>query len=106
MPTQSGDKTLAILAHILGLFAGFIPSLIIYLVAKDSYSKEHARNALNWQISLAIYIIGSIILMIILIGILIFFALWIMNIIFIIIGTVKASEGEMYKYPLAIPFLK
>ena len=58
MPKKQ-DTTLAVLTHILGLITGFIGPLVLYLVAKDNYTKEHSKHALNWQISYAIYIIIS-----------------------------------------------
>lgn len=103
---QEIDRTLAILAHILSLVAGFIPALIIFLVAKDNFSKENAKNALNWQISSIIYMIVSFILIFVLIGFLLFPAVIILNLVFTIIATVKASNGETWKYPLAIPFVQ
>jgi uncharacterized protein len=99
------DRTLSVLAHALTFFGGFIAPLIILLVAKDEMTRKHARNALNWQISLAIYFIISFVLLIIIIGFFLIIALAIINIIFVIIAAVKAGNGELWKYPLAIPFL-
>ncbi len=106
MVKQTQDKTLAILTHILGLIAWFIPALIIYLISEDKYTKEHAKNALNWQISLVIYLVASFILIILIIGIFTLIAFSILNLVFSIIAAVKASEGISWKYPLAIPFIK
>lgn len=100
------DTTMGILAHILAIFLGFIGPLIILLIAKDEESKKHAKTALNWQLSLIIYFIVAGILSLILIGILLFVILGILNIIFCILAAVKASEGEVWKYPLSIGFLK
>lgn len=106
MAKKKQDNTLPILSHILGLFAGFIPPLIILLVTEEERVKKHARRALNWHISFVIYFFASMILVLILIGFVLFFALIIMDIVFCIIASVKASEGELWNYPLAIPFLK
>ena len=106
MSKQEQDHTLGVITHILGILAGFIPALIIYLVAKDAYSKEHAKNALNWQISFMIYLIISAVLIIFIIGIFTFLAFYVLNLVFSIIATVKASEGIVWKYPLATPFIK
>ena len=100
------DNTLPILTHILGLFTGFLGPLIILLASKDKNTKSHAKVVLNWQFSLLIYFAVSSILMLILIGFLGFIALGIMNTIFSIIGAVKASEKEIWKYPLSISFFK
>lgn len=49
------DNTLNIITHILGYFTNWIGPLIILLVTKEKDVKEHAKKALNWQISLIIY---------------------------------------------------
>jgi len=100
------SRTLAILAHVLGLIAYFIGPLIILLVTEDKDVKKHARNALNWQISLIIYFIVAGILVFLLIGFLLLPALAIVNIVFSIMAAVKASNDELWKYPLSIQFLK
>ena len=103
---KDDSRTLSILTHILGWLTGFLGPLVILLVSKDNYVKKHTKNALNWQISYAIYMIASLLLMIILIGFLTFFALILLNIIFSIIAAVKASQDKLWKYPLTISFLK
>jgi len=103
---KSSDNTLSVITHLLGLFTGFIGALIVLLASNDKKNKNHARNALNWQISAWIYIIISIPLMLILIGFLTLFATILLNLIFCIIASVKASKGILWKYPLTIPFLK
>ena len=103
---NTDQKTLAILAHILTLVGGFLAPLVILLASNDEYVKKHARRSLNWQISSMIYFIVSFILIIILIGILLAIIVGILSFIFVIIATVKASNGELWDYPMAIRFLK
>ncbi len=103
---KSGDTTLATLTHLLGFFTGFIGPLIVYFATKDDYTRSNAKTALNWQISLLIYGIVAFVLIFILIGILFVFVLSLINIIFCIMAAVKASNGEIWKYPLSIRFLK
>ena len=63
---------MALLAHILGIFTYFIGPLVIWLVNKDNADKgfivDQAKEALNFQITLAIAGIVSMILMIVAIG--------------------------------------
>ena len=49
-----------------------------------------------------IYDIIAGILCLVLIGIPILIALWILNTIFVIIASVKTSQGEFYRYPFTI----
>jgi len=105
---SSEDRTMAILAHVLCIVAGFIAPLVIYLVKKDSspYATAHAKEALNFQLTMMIAYIISFILMFVLIGILLMVLLSIANLVLIIIATIKASENKLYKYPFSIKFVK
>jgi len=103
----SDEKTMAILSHILCIVAGFLAPLIIYLVKKDSpYIVAHAKESLNFQLTLIICHIISFILWFVLIGILLTWILVIANLVFVIIATIKASENKLYKYPFSIRFIK
>jgi uncharacterized Tic20 family protein len=105
-PTQD-EKTMALLSHILTLVAGFIAPLVIYIVKKDEspYVRKHALESLNFQISIAIYAIASLILTIVVIGIFLLIAVGILAVVLAIIATVKASEGKFYQYPFTIRLL-
>ncbi len=100
------DTTMPILTHILGLLTGFLGPLIILLAVDDNNAKNHARYALNWQLSLMIYIIISIVLLFVVVGIFLMIALFILDLIFCIIAAVRAGENELYQYPLSIPFFR
>jgi uncharacterized Tic20 family protein len=104
VPT-SDEKTMAILSHILTLVAPILAPLIIYLVKKDesAFVKWHAQESLNFQITV---ILVCIILAISIIGILLLWAVGIFALICVIIATVRASEGKLYKYPLSLRLIK
>ena len=106
-PTQD-EKNIAMLSHVLTLFAGFIPPLVIYVLKKDDseYIRELAVESLNFQISLIFYAILCCFLMIVLIGFVLIFVLGIFALIVIIVATVKASEGTYYDYPFCIRLMK
>ena len=53
-----------------------------------------------------IYDVVAFILCFVLIGIPILVLLWILNTVFVIIASIKASEGELYRYPFTIRFIK
>ena len=65
----------------------------------------HGKESLNFQLSMLIYDAIAAILCIVLIGIPILIVLWIMNTVFVIIASIRASEGQLYRYPLTIRFL-
>ncbi len=87
---------------------GLILPIVMWTTNKDKCDivNQHGKNILNWIISSFIYIIVSLILMFVLIGFVTIFAIAICSLIFTIVGAVKANSGEVYKYPLSIPFIK
>jgi uncharacterized protein len=99
-------KTLSMLVHIAALFTSFVGPLIFMLVSKDAHVQKHSKIALNWQISLMIYMVVSGVLAIILVGFLMMAVLGLMNLIFCIMAAVKANQGVEWKYPLSIAFFK
>lgn len=104
-PPGSDEKTLALLSHILTIVAPILAPLIIYLVKKDEspYVAYHAKESLNFQISIAIYVI---LLFISIIGILLVWVVGLLAFVLVILATIKASEGQFYKYPLCIRLIK
>lgn len=102
---SSDEKTLGLLAHILTFVAPILAPLLIYLVKKDEseYVTFHAKESLNFQISVVIYVI---LLFISIVGILLIWVLGIAVFVLVILATIKASEGKLYKYPLCIRFIK
>jgi len=93
---------------LLGLFLHFLGHLlgplIVWLMKRgdspeiDAYGKE----SLNFQLSMLIYDAIAGVLCIVLIGIPILIALWVLNTVLVIIASVKASEGKFYRYPFTI----
>lgn len=104
---SSDENNMAMLAHILGIITSFIGPLVLYLTVKDKpYVIEQTKEALNFQITIAIlYVVGAI-LTIIIIGGLIYAAAGILSLIFGIIAAMAASKGEHYRYPFAIRMIK
>jgi uncharacterized Tic20 family protein len=106
---QPDSKTWAILAHVIPLVGlSFIAPLVVYLIKKDEdpYVAHHAKEALNFQITIIIAAIISLILIIVLIGILLLIAVAIGSLVYAIIAAVAASNGQMYRYPVNIRLVK
>ena len=104
------QRTMALAAHLLGIFTGFIGALIIWLINKDDASKafvtDQAKEALNFQITVAIAMVISIILMIVIIGGILAPIVGVINLVFCIIAAVKANNGEAYRYPFTLRLIK
>src|SRR5437588_11344745 len=112
--TSSEVRTWCVLCHasaLLGLFFHFfghlLGPLIVWLIKREMSPEIDAngKESLNFQISMLIYDVIAGILCIVLIGIPILIALWILNTVLVIIASVKTSQGAFYRYPLTIRFL-
>jgi uncharacterized Tic20 family protein len=102
---DSTEKLLIILCHLsLFLGVGILLPLIIYLVKKGESPKiaDHARESLNFHISLFIYGIAAFLMCAVFIGFPLLFALAIMAVVLPIVAAIKASEGNFYRYPLCL----
>lgn len=107
--TPDQERTWAAAAHWSALLASvigfaFLGPLIVMLTKgnESAFVRRQAVESLNFQISMLIYGIVSAILILALIGILLIFVVGVCWLVFTIVGAVKASSGEDYRYPLTI----
>ena len=96
------------LVHIGGIFFGFWAPLIGYLVFKDrgDFIRRHMATALNFQITMTLAAIVGAVLMLVLVGFLVIVAVWALEIILSIIAAMAANNGQPYKYPVTIEFVR
>jgi uncharacterized protein len=128
VPTQE-ERTLALLAHLLQVFTGFIAPLVIYCIKQDSrFVKFHALQSLIWQLCYMVVVFGGMMLFffsmfasvihsapgqphtppqpptefLMLFPLIWLFALggWLVNMILGIVYGVKANRGEWAAYPI------
>jgi len=102
---SGNDKIWAMLSHLsLFLGVGIILPLVVYLaMRKDSeYVAANAREALNFHISMYLYVLCCVPLMLILIGVPLAIIIGIGSLVLAIIAAVKASDGQCYHYPLTL----
>ena len=103
--STSDDKLWIMLCHLsLIIGVGFILPLIVYFVKKQDspLTADHAREALNFHISVYLYAFVSFLLCFVFIGILLLPVVAIGSVVCAIIACVKASNGEFYRYPLTL----
>ena len=106
------DRTIALITHLSGIIAGFIVPLIMWLINKDkpekSWLTDQSKESLNFQITIAIAFVVAFILMTITLGLLFFLPalVGITNLVFCILGGIKANNGEAYRYPFALRLIK
>jgi uncharacterized Tic20 family protein len=105
--TTAEDNQWASFAHLGGIL-GFLPALIIWLVFKDrgAFTSAEAKEALNFQITIAIAYIIANILVFLVIGAILLPIIFILSLIFSILGFTKAKDGTSYRYPFAIRLIK
>lgn len=105
IPPTSDEKTMALLSHVLTLVFPILAPLIIYLVKKDesSYVAYHAKESLNFQITMFIICFALVITVI---GILLLWFVGIIVLVLVIVATIRASEGKLYRYPVNFRFIK
>lgn len=95
------------LSALIGMLAGvamFVGPLIIWLVKQNEHPfiDEHGKEALNFQISMLIYLVLLSPTVCVLVGFVLLPALFVVNVVFVIIAARSASNGEAYRYPLTI----
>ena len=108
-PMSDSDARLwAMLGQLSGIILGFIGPLIVMLVfgPRNGFVKKESTEALNFQITVLIGYVVSFVLMLIVIGIFVFLAVWILSIIFCVIAAIKNNQGVEYRYPINIRFVK
>ncbi len=110
--STSGDvRTWCVGCHLSALAGFVVPALghvfgplIVWLIKRGDSPEidAHGKEALNFQISMLLYNIVAGVLCLVLIGFVLLAVLHILNVVFVIIAAIKASEGEMYRYPLTL----
>lgn len=105
--SPADEKLWATLIHVGGIFFGFVPALIGYLLLKDRgpFVRAHTATALNFQITMAIGMAVSFVLMVVFIGYFTMAAISVILIVFSIIAALTANRGEGYTYPLSLRFV-
>lgn len=114
----SDERTWATISH-LSAFAGYVTlagfvvgPLVVWLVKKDQlpFVNDQGKEALNFNISLAIYALIGVALAATVIGLVIAIPLWaalvIGQIVFAIVAGINANNGVAYRYPLTLRLVK
>lgn len=108
------QRTHAALAHALVLLGFFVPlaniiaPLIFFLNDKSpgAFVKAHARESLNFQITMLIASVVIVPLCFVLVGIPLLCAQFIFELVVVIKAAMAANDGKSYQYPLSLRLLK
>jgi uncharacterized Tic20 family protein len=101
-------RTMAMLAHLLGIVTGFLGPLIIWLIKKDEepFVDAQGKEALNFQITLTIVYIVCGATSCFIIPVFVALAAWVAALILAIMAGMKANEGISYQYPMTLRLIK
>lgn len=115
---SSEVRNWAMAAHLSAFLGSFVAiaalgPLVVWLIRKDvdGFSERHAREALNFNLTILLLVVAGIALSIITLGValivvvplgLVIGVAWI---VVTILAAVRASEGREYQYPLTIRFV-
>jgi len=97
----------SILAGYIVPLAGFIVPILLWQIKKHEHPliDANGKNVVNWLITFCLFAVVCWILALVLIGFLFLWILGILNIVFAIIGGLKANDGQVWNYPFTIRFL-
>lgn len=103
--SPENEKLWAVALHLLAIPFEFLAPVIGYFLLKDKgpFVSHHAKESLNFGLTV---VIAAIVLALSIIGLLFLWILPIIWIVFRIIAAFKAGQGEFYKIPVAIKFIK
>jgi len=105
----------AMICHLAGLAGMIIPAvgnivgpLIIWQIKKDDFPfvDGQGKEAVNFQISMTIYGLISAVLTFICVGVFLLAAVGVVDLVFLLVAAVKANNGQSYRYPLTVRFIK
>ncbi|MBC3787818.1 DUF4870 domain-containing protein [Spirosoma utsteinense] len=111
---QSDERMWAMITHLSALPGSFVligsvvAPLVIWQIQKErsAFVDYHGKEAVNFQITMALAALASFLLFFVLIG---FVLIWVVGavwLLFTVIAAVKANNGEYYRYPITIRFIK
>jgi len=112
---SENERTWGMLAHlaalaglVLPLIGNVLGPLVVWLAKRDSsaFVGAHAKEALNFNITVVIAAVVCGFLALIFIGFLLGTALFIAWLVMTLIAGIKASEGAPYHYPVSLRLVK
>jgi uncharacterized Tic20 family protein len=112
-PTQD-ERTWGMVAHLSALgffilpFGNIIGPLVVWLAKRDhsAFVGLHAKEALNFNITVLIGALVCGVLFLFSIGILFGAVLFVFWLVLTIIAALKANEGATYRYPFTVRLVK
>jgi uncharacterized Tic20 family protein len=112
-PVNKDENMWAMFCHLSALvgfvipFGNIIAPLVIWTLKKDEYPhvNDQGKEAINFQLSITVYILISVVLVFVVIGIPLLIILGIFSLIMTVIAALNANDGNKYRYPFTIKFI-
>ena len=107
---SSDEKTWGMLAHLSSLagfvvpFGNVLGPLVVWLVKKDTmpFVSDQGKEALNFNITVALAAIVSFILMFVIVGFLLIAVVAVGWLVLTILACIEANKGVAYRYPFTL----
>ncbi|MDX1707857.1 MAG: DUF4870 domain-containing protein [Desulfobacterales bacterium] len=108
--TEEQENNWAMWAHVSTFLSMLVPlgnligPIVVWQLKKNEseFVTDQAKEALNFQISMMIYMMISVVLILVVIGIFLLIGLVLFSLIMVIVAGVKANDGEYYRYPMCL----
>lgn len=100
---------LTALCGLIGIpFGHLLGPLVVWLLKRNDHPfvEEQGKESLNFQISMTLYALVALLLVLAAVGVPLLIGIGVLDVIFVVIASVKTSRGESYRYPLTIRFIK
>jgi len=86
---------------------GLVLALVLWLSNREKPDIDaHGKEVMNWKIFTLIVCVVALPLACIYIGVLVWILMWILTLVYGIVGAVKASNGELIRYPMFFRLIK
>jgi len=111
LPTAE-ERNWAMAAHLgsfvaawaaLGLLAPL--AVLLFKGSESAYVRAHSIESLNFQINALLYTVVFALLVLVFIGLILLPLYAVFYLVCVIIGSIRASSGSFYRYPLTIRFV-
>lgn len=108
------ERTWGLIAHLAGFAGVLIPlgnvlgPLVVWFMKRDQskFVGDHAKEALNFNITMLIVGVACWLLVFVLIGFVLLALAGLYWIVMTILAAIKANEGEPFQYPYALRLIK
>ena len=97
-----------LVGHLLVGFGHVVAPLVLWLIKREQmpFVNQEGKEAVNFQISITIYLLIAGLSIYVCIGIVLMPAVIVFDIIVVVMACIDSSNGKGYKYPLCIRFIQ